>query len=129
MGGIEISLKKLTNDISYKYSEKLQKVESGTLHFEIIPRNFEFSSYGNLKTDPKLVIQKLKASKKYKAADDETIIFLAKILSDSELLKEKYLSMNWTESISTHRKMSKIFNFEDDFIEITQDYDKLYDKM
>eukprot|EP01080_Neovahlkampfia_damariscottae_P010213 gene10213-2633_t len=128
MGGIEISLRNLTNDFNYQFSEKFQKVESGTLNFEIKPKNFQVSSYGSLKIDPKFIVDKLKNSKRYKDVDDESVKFLAKILSNSEMLKEKYLSMKWADSLSVYRSLSKVFNIDDDF-ELVQNGDHIYDKI
>ena len=122
MGSISISLKKLKNNETYKYSEKLLEVECGLLEFEITPRNFEVLSYGTFRTEPTVVLEKLENSTKHQNSSTNTKSYLAKTLSNSMLLKDKYLSLNWTDSISVQKSVyeSLDLNMNEEDLELVQ---------
>eukprot|EP01080_Neovahlkampfia_damariscottae_P009489 gene9489-1695_t len=122
MGSLSISLKKLKNNVTYKYSEKLLEVESGLLEFEITPKNFEVLSYGTFREEPTAILEKLNNSLHHQNSSSSTKNYLAKTLSNSLLLKEKYLSMTWTDSISVHKSVyeSLDLNMDEEDLELVQ---------
>jgi hypothetical protein len=114
MGALNISLKKLSNDFTYQFSEKLLKTESGSLDFEIRPQNFKYLEYGSLIIDSKFIKDKLSQSSKFQNAGKNTINYMSKVLSNSYMLKEKYLTTSWVDSITVQKEIYQSLDLEGD---------------
>jgi Ca2+-dependent lipid-binding protein len=114
MGALSISLKKLSNDFTYQFSEKLLKTESGSLEFEIRPQNFKYLEYGSLVVDSKLIKDKLVQSSKFQNCGQNAINYMAKVLSNSYLLKEKYLTTSWVDSITVQKELYESLDLDGD---------------